>query len=279
MDTKTTGSQRWRKIGLAAALSGAATLFAPIGNQPVDAAPSTRSGSTGLGIELVQKPGAPKLETRDGSRQLSKGEIGGLVAQRKPVVTQCVVDFNDPVAKSVLPDGGKNTFIPWWSQGCGGYGVRAFPLEYGHFHLGYVDPEVHPCLNLSNPHGTPGGEYARGEDCEPIDPVAEERSFVDGHDTWQRIRLDAAGDLFSVSQIRIKSAGARVCYRKPAALGDPWYAAEASMGDGPGQSYCWDNLTPGLWDLSDWVFGINALTLKTAPGYGNPTGLDDVKIA
>ena len=295
MNASTSLAKRWRRAGIALTLGAVGWLVNPAGAattvrgpSPLEPAADAFAGATtttrpatvgGYTNGGAKKPGAPQLETTSGTRTLSRSEIDALVAKPNVMATQCTVDFNDPIGKSVLPGGGLDTFIPWWSQGCGAYGVRAFPLDYGHFHLGYADPDVGVCVNPDNSHDTPIGEFSRGEDCEPIDPVAEERSHVTAHDSYQRIRVDADGDTFSVKQVRIRYAGTKVCYRRAPAPGEPWEAAEVGLGDGPGQSYCWANLAPGLWDLTDWAFGINALTTRSATGVDTPHSIDDIKIA
>ena len=167
----------------------------------------------------------------------------------------------------------------------GGYYTRVYPTDSDHFHLGYVDSSIGPCADSENPHGTPVGEYSRGDECEPIDPLTEPRSDIAVHVPENHIRLDLIDSVglpphkaqpFTLERVRNRHAAVRVCYRMPPE--GPWVAA-APVGpfDLPGLVYCWPSLAPGLWDLSDWTVGTVDVSFTGADGAG--WALDDLRLS
>lgn len=210
-------------------------------------------------------PPAPQRLTSSGLRPLSRGEADRLTGGGRVNGASCDIDFDDDAAIAWIPGGALDTFAlsPFWNQLCGSNYARVYPTDTDHLHLGYVDTSIGPCTDPKNPNGTPVGTFSRGEDCEPIDPVTEPRSYITvGHYADRRGRLDLIDAYgsdytprpFTLERMRILDGPARVCYRMPPE--GPWEAAEpVGPFDKPGLVYCWASLSPGLWDLSGWTAG------------------------
>lgn len=258
----------------------------------VRAAGPDGSGTGASSIAADRQPDAPRLApppqrlTSSGLRPLDRAEAERLRGGGVQRHAACDIDFDDDAAIALLPDGAETTFAfsPWWNQLCNDRYVRVYPTDTDHLHLGYVDDTIDLCVDADNPYGTPLGTFSRGEDCEPIDPVTEPRSWINvGHyaDLHGRLELvDAYGSdytprPFTLERMRIRSAPARVCYRMPASGG--WIAA-APVGpfDKPGLVYCWASLSPGLWDLSEWTFGTVGVDFTGSTG--SLPGYDDFRI-
>lgn len=280
----------WRRPAVAAL----ATLAFVGGTDVADAGPRQRpdvptpvaSTMTAGRAEQPRTPPPPQRLTSSGLRPLDRAEADRLRGGGTANGSSCEIDFDDDTAIALLPDGAETTFAfsPWWNQLCSGRYARVYPTDTDHLHLGYVDTTIDLCVNSENPYDTPLGVFSRGEDCEPIDPVTEPRSWINvGHYANLHGRLDLVDAYgsdytprpFMLERMRIRSAPARVCYRMPP--NGPWIAA-APVGpfDEPGLVYCWASLAPGLWDLSEWTAGTVGVdftgSTDALPGY------DDIRL-
>ncbi len=240
----------------------------------------------GITTGAPQTPPAPQRLTSAGLRPLTRDEAARLRGAIAHGGDPCIIDFDDDEAIAWLPDNHAEwtfTYSPWWNQKCGGNYARVYPTEDNHYHLGYSDPDVAPCLDSDNPYDTPIGVYSRGDDCEPIDPLTESRSHINPHYPWSDVRLDLidpSGSAykpqpFTLEEVRILQAPMRVCYRMPPE--GPWVvAAPVGPFDHPGLVYCWASLGTGLWDLSDWTVGTVDVSFTGANA--SPWGLDDLQL-
>ena len=248
--------------------------------------PPARMTSGVVEARAVRTPPPPQRLTASGLRPLDRVEADRLRGGNVSRAVSCEIDFDDDAAIALLPNGALDTFAysPWWNQSCSGFYARVYPTDTDHLHLGYADDTIGVCINADNPHDTPVGVFSRGEDCEPIDPVTEPRSYITvGHYPTLHGRLDLIDShgsdytpqAFTLERIRILWAPARVCYRM--SPDGPWIAA-APVGpfDEPGLVYCWASLDPGWWDLSDWTAGTVSVdfvgTGDSLPGY------DDIRL-
>ena len=201
--------------------------------------------------------------------------------------TNCTTTFDEDQAIDLLPNDALDTFVlsPWWNQQCAGDWIRIYPSAgSNHYHLQYTDPDVTVCLNGDNDHGTPVGQIARGEqECEPIDPVTEPRSFINtmiGADviTIERVDGDENGyprRPFTLRQITIKNHAVKLCFK----LSGPWEAAEPpAEGQVPG-TFCWDRLEPATYDLTTYTETSLWVTVTLAdPDHDPNFGIDTIKL-
>ena len=275
----------WRRPAIAAlatmSVVGGQAVVEAGAREPVDEPTAIASTTSPGRAEQPRIPLPPQRLTSSGLRPLDRAEADRLRGGRVARGASCEIDFDDDTAIGLLPDGAETTFAfsPFWNQLCNGRYARVYPTDTDHLHLGYVDASIDVCVNPTNPYDTPLGVFSRGEDCEPIDPVTEPRSWINvGHyaDLHGRLDLiDAYGSNytsrpFTLERMRIRSAPARVCYRMPP--NGPWIAA-APVGpfDEPGLVYCWASLAAGLWDLSEWTVGTVGVdftgTTDALPGY------------
>ncbi len=277
---------------VAAGMTLAATLIvggggvAGAADRPPSDSPPRAATVDGLKVGGVLTPPAPQRLTASGLRPLSPGEGDWLRGDGGRKGGTCELDFDDDAAIGLIPDGAQDTFAlsPFWNQLCGDRYARVYPTNTDHLHLGYVDSSIGPCLDSDNPHGTPSGVFSRGADCEPIDPVTEPRSSITvGHyaSNWGRLDLidlygsDYTPRPFTLERMRILTGPARVCYRMPPE--GPWIAAgPVGPFDHPGLVYCWANLAPGYWDLSDWTGGTVGVSFTGASG--TLPGYDDFRL-
>jgi hypothetical protein len=246
--------------------------------------PTQVGGVTTPNPTTVKYLPAPSALVKSGRlRPLTRSQVRAL-KDRAHVSTRsaCVTTFDEDAAISWIPNGAKDTFVvsPFWNQQCGDSWVRIRPTEINHFHLLYTDPDVDVCLNSENSNGTAIGEFSRGEDCDPIDPVTEPRSYAHTMlpgDVMNIERLNA-GDYdiepFTFDRITIHHGSVRLCYT---IVTDDLWLADASVGpaDGTGQ-YCWANLTTGTYDMSQYTSGSKLVTLKA--NSGSNFGFDNVKL-
>ena len=255
---------------------------------PTDPTPTPRTGVGTVGVYTSGAPltpPPPQRLTASGLRPLTRAESDRLKGAVAHHGWTCDIDFDDDAAIALLPANAVDTFAlsPWWNQLCGGDYARVYPTDVNHFHLGYVDSTIGPCIDPENPHDTPPGTFSRGEDCEPIDPVTEPRSDIHTHFPWNHIRLDLIDPIgsgykpqpFTLERVRVLQAPVRICYRMPPE--GPWVVAEpVGPFDLPGLVYCWASLSPGLWDLSDWTVGTVDVSFTEAAG--DVWGLDDIRL-
>lgn len=261
-----------------------------VGTSSTTTAPPTGSGALApaAGTPIVPPPptGWPPAPTR--SAATSPAPSGRLTTGSASLGTiNCTTTFDEDESIDLLPNDALDTFVvsPWWNQQCSGDWIRIYPSAgSNHYHLIYTDPDVTNCLNADNDHDTPLGQLARGaQECEPIDPVTEPRSYINtmiGADVLTIERLD--GDEpgyprrpFTLRQITIKNHAAKLCFK----LGGPWEAAEPpAEGEVPG-TYCWNQLDPATYDLTSYTEGSMYVTVTLAHPDDDPNfGIDTVKL-
>jgi hypothetical protein len=201
----------------------------------------------------------------------------------------CVLDFTDAGALQMVSVAYwfDRTMIPWYQE-CGGAG-QALDLrwsKYGHFHIGYQDPDLKPC---NDPNATPAIIDDDGQ-CELRDVATEPRTHatVHWHDEVLRLRADRPYDhsrlAFDLNRVRILSAsGARVCYRPaetPPSSG-PWIVAGTGTGtqaETAGGWMCWPHLGPGLWDLSGHAVGVSEVKFTGSALSPGTFSIDDMHV-
>lgn len=239
------------------------------------------------GTPIVPAPPSGWPPQRTGTTR-TPSSTGDLTSRPVALGTNdCTTTFDEDQAIDLLPNDALDTFVmsPWWNQQCAGDWIRIYPsVGSNHFHLQYTDPDVTVCLNSDNDHGTPFGQIARGEqECEPIDPVTEPRSYINtmvGPDvlTIEVLDGDDAGyprRPFTMRQITIKNHAVKLCFK----LGGPWKAAwPPAEGEVPGV-YCWNQLDPATYDLSSYTEGSMYATVTLADPDDDPNfGIDTVKL-
>lgn len=247
------------------------------------------------GPALVRAPGAPIVPPPPTGwppvpARGTKAPTGIGHLTTRPVTlgtNNCTTTFDEDPAIDLLPNDALDTFVvaPWWNQQCAGDWIRIYPSAgSNHYHLIYTDADVTNCLNADNDHDTPLGQIARGaEECEPIDPVTEPRSYINtmiGPDvlTVDHVDGDEPGyprRPFTLRQITIKNHAAKLCFK----LGGAWEAAEPpAEGEVPG-TFCWDQLDPAAYDLTSYTEGSMYVTVTLADPDDDPNfGIDTVKL-
>lgn len=257
------------------------------GSTPV--APPTGSGALAPapGTPVVPPPptGWPPVPAR-GTK--APATIGDLTTRPLSLGTNnCTTTFDEDEAIDLLPNDALDTFVlsPWWNQRCAGDWIRIYPSAgSNHYHLIYTDSDVTNCLNADNDHGTPFGQIARGEqECEPIDPVTEPRSYINtmvGADVLTIDHVDGDENNyprrpFTVRQITIKNHAVKLCFK----LSGPWEAASPpAEGEVPG-TFCWDRLEPATYDLTTYTETSLWVTVTLAdPDHDPNFGIDTIKL-
>jgi hypothetical protein len=260
-----------------------------------------QSGAFGSRSDGAQLPGAPKLTTTRGLRYPTSTEVRLLAGGRTAAFPyDCPVDFDDTDALNGIPDHAATTFTyaPWWYQSCGGslqnYAVVR-PVEYSHYHLNFEDDTI-SCLDTNT--GT-FGRLQPDSTCSSngIDYTMEPR-YVSPHDIGAHIHLyvvnqyvnpndpysDSTYDKkpFDVKRFRVRTGSppVRVCYKKVQEIDGPWLAAPdvPLHGSSPGVWLCWNQLGPGLWDLSEWATNIRELKVSATDGV-SIFSIDDFRIS
>lgn len=259
-------------------IAGPTTTTPPTGSAslaPAAGTPIVPPPPTGWPLSPARAPKTPST-------------VGNLTA--KPIslgTNNCTTTFDEDQAIDLLPNDALDTFVvsPWWNQQCAGDWIRIYPSAgSNHYHLIYTDPDVTNCLNADNEYGTPLGQLARGDqECEPIDPVTEPRSYINtmiGTDVLTIEHLD--GDEggyprrpFTLRQITIKNHAVKLCFK----LGGPWEAAlPPAEGEVPG-TFCWDRLDPATYDLTNYTGGSLYVTVTLADPDDDPNfGIDTIKL-
>lgn len=278
------------------ALPEAGALPSRAGGEPgLTGATTTTMGRTpgGLTTGGAVDPGPPMAVRRGSLAPLAKGEIDDLLGTRPAAGSACEVNFNDPAGLQFSNNYAPNTFVVWpfYYRACGTSYVRVKPTNIDHFHVNYADPDVVPCENPDNDHGTPLGGYGRGaQECEPIDVATEPRGYAHTMLPDDLMKVEHAdGTPMRFDRVRIlnritdghghgpsteASVTVRTCFQQ--ADPGPWEAGSPpTEHDHPGQ-YCW-NLTSGLWDLSAYTAGSRSLTLTLADNSPN-FSFDDIRV-
>ena len=244
------------------------------------------------------RPSVPQLMARGGLRQATRAEARVSFADRQAALgNDCTVDFSDSTAISLLPNYAGDTFAiaPWWIQVC--YGAEfnfalMRPLEYNHFHLGFQDSDI-TCLDPNT--GWFGRPQPDGS-CEVADVLNEPRVLA-SHMGDERIHLytttneiptasDGYDDSalnkgpFDLKRIRVKGeTPVRLCYLKVQEPDGPWIASpDVEPATSPGVWLCWNQLGPGLWDLSQWAGNVREVKITATDGLV-PFSVDDILIA
>lgn len=243
------------------------------------------------------RPSVPQLMARGGLRQATSAEARVLFAGRQAAFgNDCTVDFSESYAISLLPNYAGDTFAyaPWWIQVCNGAELNLAlmrPLEYSHFHLNFQDSDI-TCLDFGT--GWFGRPQPDGS-CEAADVLNEPR-YLRSHIGDERIHLYTSGEIpsastgyddsalhkgpFDLKRVRVKGeTPVRLCYLKVQELDGPWITSpDVEPATSPGVWLCWNQLGPGLWDLSQWAGNVREVKI-TATNGATPFSVDDILIA
>ena len=181
------------------------------------------------------------------------------------------VDFNDPMALTIIPNNAKNTFTywPYYIQQVGNAWVHvkenngtnyrpAFRSDYQHYHLGYE--HFVPC-NLGGSIGDFG--KPNGGNCMPFNPIYEHRVLSTHYgDHWIKIYAydyDSPSRVFDLLEIEVVNGPIKLYFKK---AGGGWYH--------------WSSLGEGRWNLSNYCTGINQVLISGTSSAS--VSFDDLKI-
>jgi len=153
----------------------------------------------------------------------------------------------------------------------------------GHFHIGFADPDVLPCN--SHPQAYPSRISGDGT-CDFVDVATEPRTHATSHTGAEILRIIAekadhtTRAAFDLNRIRIPgNQPVRLCYKKRVdGPSGPWEAAGPGGGSSPGVWLCWNQLDPGTWDLSDWVWDVMEVKVTGTPGVSVNFSVDDLYV-
>lgn len=222
----------------------------------------------------IEDPETGRLIEIDGSRLSYRGRPTAYSGH-------CVVDFTDAGALQLSEPTlwFDRIYLPWY-QACGDWGhVDLRPLEYGHFHLGFEDPDVVPCN--SHPQAYPSRILA-DESCDLVDVPTEARTHLTTHwsDEWVLIRAHDAWNgkfiPFDLNQIRVVgSSPIRFCYKKNQETDLDWLIYETDAYSSPGVWLCWNQLDTGTWNLSNWAWDVTEVKIT---GKEATFSIDDIAI-
>ena len=110
----------------------------------------------------------------------SNGDVGDDVG-----IKDCVVTFDTPSILDAFENDAEYTFTEpaykWWEQRCGKGRLVLESTFYNHYHLGYEDPEIDLCFNITG--NFDNSDYSRPDpddptNCLPINPVQEPRDLA-----------------------------------------------------------------------------------------------------
>ncbi len=197
-------------------------------------------------------------------------------------LAECLVDFNDEGALTLSEPSlwFDRIYLPWF-QSCDGAGyVDMRPLVMEHFHLGYANPDVVPCF--SNDQAYPSIMHEDGS-CDYVDVPTEPRTHLTTHTPAEYIWIRVYGNNsqwknFALNQIHIKGSNSvRLCYRKDEEVDLGWLTSGKQSGTVPGIWLCWSELSPGAWDLSNWVWDVTDVKVTGADGAPGPFSLDSLQ--
>ena len=191
----------------------------------------------------------------------------------------CNVDFDDPADLDQLDEASLlNTFVmePWWHQQCDSdNNVFIRPYKINHFHL---LPENSNCF------GSGPGEYQEDGSCQVYEDQRQQPHFLRTMLPNDVIELTVNDNLdnqkaFDFKRIRIMGKNAvRVCYKPAQEIDGPWLTLAQDGLSSPGTWACWNNMTPGYWDVSQWAGNVTAVRLIGAEGIPNNFAVDDIRI-
>ena len=197
-------------------------------------------------------------------------------------LAQCVVDFNDQGALTLSEPSlwFDRIYLPWFQSCNGGGFVDMRPLVLNHFHLGYENPDVVSCPTHTQAY--PSILHEDGT-CDFVDVPTEPRTHMTTHLPSEYIWIRVYGNNsqwanFSLNQMRVAGNNAvRVCYRKDQEVDLDWLTSGAQSGTVPGIWLCWSELSPGNWDLSNWVWDVTDVKITGAETAEGPFSLDDLE--
>lgn len=232
-------------------------------------------------------PATPPLVEDPRTGRLLPGRADALTVKRPPVAYagECVVDFTDPAALQVTGPSlyFDRVYVPWYQQ-CGAWGYAYLrPLVMAHVHISFADADVLPCNTNAQAYPSRIGEDGT---CEFVDIATEPRTYLTTHTDAEIVQLAAEKadhtqrTAFDLNQIRIPGTQpVRLCYKKRAQdLGGPWVVYGEDNGSAPGVWLCWNQLDPGTWDLSDWVWDVMEVKITGTPGLSVNFSLDDLHV-
>ncbi|MGD1975561.1 MAG: hypothetical protein PVH37_08115 [Desulfobacterales bacterium] len=185
------------------------------------------------------------------------------------LAVNCMVDFSDYDALDWLPDFAEDTFAytPWWFQACDPLNSAVVrPIGDDHFHLAYENPHIQPC----NGNFTDWAIIHEDGSCEAIDPREEPRSLHPhlGSVTTHLYVYDGyEKQFFRLNTIRVENQHAiRLCYKPMQEDDGPWESNAPDGTTAPGIWFCWNELTTGNWDLSQWTDFITEVKITSSQG-------------
>jgi hypothetical protein len=233
-------------------------------------------------------PVPPTPPVAEGAQTVAPGRerIDALTARRPATayVSECVVDFTDSTALQMSEPSlwFDRLYVPWFQQ-CGGLGyVDMRSLVVGHYHLNFADSDVLPCNTHVQAYPARIGDDGT---CDLVDVPTEPRTYVTTHSGAEILRIMAekadhtTRAAFDLNRIKIPGTQpVRLCYKKrvDGPIG-PWEAAEPGGGS-PGVWLCWNQLDPGTWDLSDWVWDVMEVKVTGTPGVSVNFSIDDLHV-
>jgi hypothetical protein len=232
------------------------------------------------GRKTLRKPKSLTARTKNTVNNIP---LAIFVSDPPVLSSQCVVDFNDEDAlrfseASLWFD---RIYVPWF-QPCDGVGyVDMRPLVNGHFHVGFEDPDVVLCP--SNPQAYPSRLDA-DDSCNFVDIPTEPRTYLTTHTQSEYIWIRFSGINskwwnFALNQISVLgNRSVRVCYRKDQEVDLSWLTSGIQSGTVPGVWLCWSSLSPGNWDLSNWVWDVTDVKITGAAAGTGPFSLDNLHI-
>ena len=194
--------------------------------------------------------------------------------------TQCVLDFTDAGALQLSEPSlwFDRIYLPWF-QNCNGTGfIDLRPLLYGHFHVAFEDPDVVPCASNAQAYPSRLGEDGT---CDFVDVPTEPRTHMITHEPSEYMWLrfygnNAQWQTFALNQNSVLgNRSVRICYRKDQEVDLDWITSGQQQGTVPGVWLCWNNVTPGNWDLSNWAFDITDVKITGATEGSGPFSLDN----
>lgn len=239
-----------------------------------------------LATRTIPVPPTPPVHEDGSSARPAPGVAGELAARRPAVsyVSDCVVDFTDAGALQLTEPSlwFDRIYLPWFQQ-CGGYGyVDVRPLVMEHVHISFADPAVVPCNTHAQAFPSRVDDVGN---CELVDIPSEPRTHMTTHTGAEIVRIIAekadheTRTAFDLNRIRIPGTQpVRLCYKKRTETSPgSWVTAEPATGS-PGSWLCWNQLDPGTWDLSDWVWDVTEVKITGTPGVSVNFSLDDLHI-
>jgi hypothetical protein len=236
-------------------------------------------GQNYTGAQPLLQPGAPQAE---GSRNTSVGVGTHLTVPTRSSAgpTHCVMDFSD---SAMLQLSGPSlwfdrVYLPWFQQ-CSGAGHVDFrPTVYSHYHLGFADPEVMPCVDQQ---AYPSRIDEDGT-CHHVNIATEPRTHVTNHWSDETFRLRAMGvsgtswASFDLNRFRVVGSGSvKLCYKKSGSFSE----FEAA---GPSDSapwLCWNELGQGTWDLSQYAWDLAEVKIQASPAGTGSFSVDDFHVS